>query len=145
MAEDQRPSSESIELIIQGKRYKSIRDYKREQIKDMLNRSLSSFNLSEFSEDELYEIMREVRKQQTGKSPLIKDVELSDLLSDQEVLQDKQIVTQDAQDTNASQMQDMLDQYRSKHKGTGHLYIDPGKVKSIIIKPEEHSEDIPKD
>ena len=132
-AEDQEVPSDPVEIIIQGKQYKSIRAYKRARIKDTLKRTLSSHNLMEFSEDELYEIMKEVRTQQTGKASLKKP--------DKGSLEDQRTVEQEAQDLSVSQMQEMLEAYRREHKEAGHLFLDPDKVKSIIIKPQKQPED----
>jgi len=61
--------SKAVEIIIEGKQFGSIIEYKREQIKNILTRALSSLDLHDFSEEELFEILVEVRTQQTAKKP----------------------------------------------------------------------------
>ena len=94
----------------------------------------------EFSEDELYEIMKEVRKQQTASGSSRKDLKSAGP-SDRGLLEDCSAAEDNVQALEASQMQEMLQEYRKKHKGAGHLFLDPNKVKSVIIKPQKQSED----
>ncbi|MCK5259803.1 MAG: hypothetical protein KAJ70_01955 [Candidatus Omnitrophica bacterium] len=139
-AEDRNVPAKPIEVIVQGRQYKSIRAYKREQIKNTLKRTLSSHNLMEFSEDELLEIMREVRKQQTARGSFVKDLKSADQ-PDRGSLEDQRSVEQDALDLGTSQMREMLKEYRKEHKGAGPLFLDPDKIKSVIIKPQKRSEE----
>ena len=143
IADDQELSSDPMEIIAQGKQYKSIRAYKQEQIKSALERTLSSYDLMKFSEDELYGIMKEVRKQQAGSSSLMEDLE-SVGQSDSGLLEDQRTVEGNSKDPGVSQMQEMLRQYRREHKSSGRVFLDPDKVKSIIIKPQKKPEDTPK-
>ena len=139
-AQDPSTPSDSIEVIIQGRQYKSIRDYKREQIKNTLKRTLSSHNLMEFSEDELYEIMKEVRKQQAAGGFSAKNLRPVGR-SIWSASKNLRAVEEDALDLDASQMQEMLKKYRKEHKGVGNLFLDPDKVKSIIINSQKKPED----
>lgn len=136
--------SDSVEVIIQGKQYKSIGAYKRQQIKDALRKSLSSFNLKEFSEDELYEIIKDVRKQQTTNSSSTKSLG-TDEHNDEGIGDIPQTIGQDREDQKSSQMQEMLNQYHQEHEEVKPLFIDPEKVKSVIIKPPEQPADDPKE
>jgi hypothetical protein len=60
LAEEQSSSAKAIEILVQGKKYKSIREYKREQIKAAFEGILSSRDFEEFGEDELTAIIKEI-------------------------------------------------------------------------------------
>ena len=132
LAQDQKTSSDPVEVVIQGKQYKSIRAYKRNQIKETLERALSSYNLREFSEDELSEIINDVRKQQTKDRPTEKGLKSnSQQVKDSSRIQ--RTVESEETDPSISQMQELIENYQKQHKNAGQLLIDPGKVKDIII------------
>ena len=128
-------SKDAVEVIIQGKQYKSIHAYKREQIKKTLKQALSSYDLTEFEENELEEIMREIRRQQPSRAPSGKESKTAGRSSAQRLLDHQITIEEDEQDRTAAQMQEMLDQYSREHKGAADVELDPDKVKSIIIKP----------
>jgi len=132
MAQAQEDPSDTVEIVIHGKKYDSIKDYRREQIKNVLLKALSSHDLREFSEDELYDIIKEVRQQQGN------DASSTDS-------QKSQTGQEDAHDLSASQMQEMLKEYLDEHKDAGPLFIDPEKVKDIIIGSQGPAVDTPKD
>jgi len=134
MAQAQEVSSGGVEVVIQGKQYESVRAYKREQIKEVLLRALSSKNLKEFSEDELCGIIKEARKQQTAGSSSKETLESPSQRPDKS-LQGQQAVEEDATGFSPRQMQEMLEGYLKEHKDAKPLFVDPDKVKSIIIEP----------
>lgn len=142
MAEDPKSSSGPVEVIVQGKQYKSIRAYKQEQMKDILSKSLASYDLMEFSEDELYEMMKDIRKRQRTDGSLTKDPE-SDGQHDNASPGNQATVEQDAGELKTSQIQEMLQLYHSEHQGANRLSIDPDKVKTVIINPRKKAEDTP--
>jgi len=59
-AGDEKSSSGGVEIFVQGRKYKSIREYKREQIKAAFTDVLSTKDLREFTEDELTAIIKEI-------------------------------------------------------------------------------------
>ena len=61
--------SNAVEIIIDGKQYGSIHEYRREQIKNVLIRALAADDLQVFTEEELFDIIKDVRKQQTTDVP----------------------------------------------------------------------------
>jgi len=124
--------SDKVEIIINGKQFDSILEYKREQIKIILDRALSSVNLHEFSDEELSEIITEVRKEQTAET-------LPDKSSEPE---GHQVDNGDAVVLSADQMQEMLRLYLKEHKEATPLDFDPDKVKNILIEPNDSSEDL---
>jgi hypothetical protein len=132
--EDQEDFADAVEVVIQGRKYKSIREYKRQQIKSTLKKSLSSFNLKEFSEDELLEIMTEVRKEQPSTRSSGNRAKLSES-SDEQSLKNHWEAAREAEDRKTSQMVEMLKQYQRDHEDARPISIDPDKVRSIIIKP----------
>lgn len=124
--------SEGIEILMNGKQYKTIREYKLEQIKTALHRALAAYNLREFSEDELVQALKDVRKQQLNtpaqeSQPTQQNLERPSL--------NNQAAEEDASGMSALQMQEMLKDYLTEHDTATPLIVDPGKVKSIIIKP----------
>lgn len=133
-ADSSKDARNVVEVVVQGKQYKSIHAYKREQIRDTLKRALSAYNLMEFEEDELEEIMSEIRKQQVIDPPPKKRSErgaffVRNLSARPEALEE------DDPDGVASQMQEMLNQYSWENRSAVDIELDPKKVKSIIIKP----------
>lgn len=125
----------TIEVVAQGKQYKSIHAYKREQIKKTLKRALSSYDLTEFEEDELQEIMREIRGHQGDHSSSGEDSEgvASSTVSELSGYQENK--KEDRGNSVTSQMREMLEEYGREHKSALDLKLDPKKVKSIIISP----------
>ena len=132
--------SDDIEIIIEGKRYKSIREYKRQKIKNNLKEIFSSSSSQEFSKEELFEIIQEVLNPlKNGATPL-EDSEPQDQPAAAPP-KDPSSVKDDAQNLSMDQLQEMLDEYKKEHQGAGNLIIDPNKVKNIIIEPKTESQD----
>ena len=61
--------SNAVEIIMDGKQYGSIHEYRREQIKNVLINALAADDLQAFTEEELFDIIKDVRKQQTADVP----------------------------------------------------------------------------
>jgi hypothetical protein len=122
-------------VVVQGKQYKSIHAYKREQIKETLKRALSSYDLLEFDEDELEEIVREIRKHQAVELPLEEEGDTVGSAGPSSLRTRPKVMEEDDSGTIADQMREMLDEYRGDHKGAADLQVDPRKVKSVIIGP----------
>jgi len=132
-AQDQKDSSGLVEVVIQGKKYQSIRAYKQEQIKNILMRVLSSYDLKEFSEDELCTMIKEIRDgQQTSDADPKNDLELTDQGSNGAV-RNKRINEENNRDPSVAQMQEMLKSYLDEHESVDPSFVDPDKVKSIIL------------
>ncbi len=130
-AQEQQDVSGSVEIFIQGRRYESIRAYRRQKIKERLQNALSFKDLTEFSEDELCEIIHEVRGKKIAVNPSPEDSKSSS----------QPITEEDVQDLSAPQMQEMLKDYLKEHKEAKPLWVDPDKVKSIIIEDQSPPED----
>jgi len=138
----QQISSDAVEIVIDGKRYGSIQDYRRHQIKDALSNMLSVSDLGIFTEEELCGIIKEIRKQKISDVSSAGPKRPENLQSDAQ-LQDQRSVAEDALDLSPSQMQDMLDRYFKEHKELDPILLDPDKVKNIMIEPKSESETIP--
>ena len=134
------PSNDSVEVIVGGKQYKSIKEYQREKVKQALAYTFEEIDLRIFSEAEIFEIMREILKGQAIK-PSIE--QLNDIIvhhSEDEL--DKENVKKDALDLNPAEMQEMLNEYLKGHTEISPILIDPNKVKSIIIEPKAESKTV---
>jgi len=132
IAQAQQVPSGKIEIIADGKRYESVLAYKREQIRKILIRALSSMNLHEFSEEELCDIIKEVRIMQGVNIPL-KDVKVPEKQQSDELLRNQQKIQIDAQDFSAFQMQKMLRNHYKENPDSSPLLLDSDKVKNFII------------
>jgi hypothetical protein len=122
LAEDKEAPSGTVEIIAQGRRYKSIREYKREQIKTAFASILSSKDFREFSEDELTAIIKEIYHESgpggsgeqgegfTGPRTEIKDVLDSEALQRQKTLKDhlKEYEAVDPSEINSDQMKKIM-------------------------------------
>lgn len=137
IAGDPSDSSEAVEVIVQGKRYKSILAYKREQTRSNLTRILSSENLREFSEEELCNIIKEVRKRQTADSLPQETLESTDSDDFRDLPLDQEIIEEDTPNLGVSEMKEMLREYLQEHKEADPVLLDPDKVKSIIVEPQK--------
>jgi len=131
----------NVEIIVDEKRYESIHDYRRQQIKDALVNVLAAEKLQLFTEEELYEIIREVRNQQETERTLQKSDGFKNLLSDAQQ-QDQQASEENPLELSPSEMQEMLDSYYEDYEQAAPLLLDPNKVKSIIIEPSEADSEI---
>lgn len=134
LAGDQKVTS--VEIVADGKKYNSLRDYRLEQITKILNRALSASDLKEFTNDELLAVLTEVRKLQNIPSPPKPLPESSDPIETQPNQSPQLNSSADRQDTVQGQMEEMLEKYHKTHKYVNPLTIDPNKVKSIIIQPK---------
>lgn len=126
-AQDQQDVSGNVQIDIQGKRYESMHAYRREQIKEILLNTLSSRDLKEFSEDELWDILKEVSKQKVANKLSPEDSKLTS----------QPTTGEDARDLGAPQMQEMFESYMKEHKEIEPLVVDPDKVKNVIIGAQE--------
>jgi len=137
----QQVSSDTVEIIADGERYGSIRAYRRQQIKDILTNALSVDNLQMFTEEELCEMIKEVRSQQNTDTPSKKPGNSTDIKPDIQQ-QDQEIIEENALDLSSSELQEMLDGYFKAHVETDQSLLNSSKIKSIIIEPEAESEAI---
>lgn len=105
-----------VEIVAGGKRYPSLHAYKLQGLKDDLRGVLSPAELREFSAEELYGAIHEIKEQPS--------------VTAQPSLQGPAVPPSDAQ---VGQMEEMPT-------------VDPSKVKTIIIKPsrQDRSPDVPK-
>ena len=131
-----------IEIVVDGKRYRSIQDYRRDRIKDVLSDTLSESDLEMFTSEELCGIIKEIREQKISDVSSTIPKKLENLQSDARQ-QSRHNVKEDVLDLSPSQMQDMLDRYYKEHKELDPILLDPEKVKNIIIEPKSGSETIP--
>lgn len=131
----QQASSDDVEMIMDGKRYGSIHEYRLTQIKNILISALSADNLQAFTDDELCEVIKEVRDQQiSGKSSseVAPHSNLETFIQEQ----DRQSGENGTLDLDSAQMQEMLQSYYEEHEESDPILIDPKKVKSILIEPK---------
>jgi hypothetical protein len=137
-AEETRPVggsvSPGIEILIDGKKYNTIHEYKLQKIKIVLQKALAAYNLQGFSEDELIQVVKEVRAQQLENysfqkmsEPARKNLENPSL--------DDQTVAEDVSDVTVLEMREMLQDYLKEHDASKPLTVDFNKLKTIIIKP----------
>ncbi len=138
----QQISPDAIEVVVDGKRYRSIQDYRRDRIKDILSDTLSTSDLGMFTSEELCGIIKEIREQKISDVSFTIPKKLENLQSDARQ-QSRHNVKEDVLDLSPSQMQDMLDRYFKEHKELDPILFDPEKVKNIIIEPKSGSETIP--
>ena len=138
----QQISPDAIEVVVDGKRYRSIQDYRRDRIKDVLSDTLSESDLGMFTSEELCGIIKEIREQKISDVSSTIPKKLENLQSDARQ-QSRHNVKEDVLDLSPSQMQDMLDRYYKEHKELDPILLDPEKVKNIIIEPKSGSETIP--
>ena len=138
----QQISPDAIEVVVDGKRYRSIQDYRRDRIKDVLSDTLSTSDLEMFTSEELCGIIKEIREQKFPDVPSVIPKKLENLQFDARQ-QSRHNVKEDVLDLSPSQMQDMLDRYFKEHKELDPILFDPEKVKNIIIEPKSGSETIP--
>lgn len=137
----QKVYSGDVEIVIDGKKYESIQDYRRQHVKDVLVSALSAGDLEMFTESELCEIIKEIRTSEISDTP---DIEPDEYKGLQSVDQKYESSTEEeALDLNPSQMQDMLDSYFLEHKDLDPVLLDPDKVKSITIEPKSPIKEIP--
>jgi len=137
------PPDDSVDIIVGGKQYKSIKEYQREKVKRALVYTFEGIDLRAFSEAEIFQIMREVLKGQVIKPPIEQTNEFIANLPENEP--DRKNVKKDVLDLNPAEMQEMLDSYLKEHKEISPIFLDPSKVKSIIIAPKAESETITTD
>lgn len=131
--------NEEVEVLIEGKRYRSSRDYKREKFKDALAHQLSESILRDFSDDEILEIIAEIRKShQDGKSlPPLSQAETQDPANPSLTLPPD---IADDPDPDGSEMQKMLNKYKQEHAGADAVILNPEKVRNIFIPPKHKVE-----
>ena len=127
--------SRDIEIVADGKKYGSLLEYKREQIKQSLKMILFSVDLRQFSEKELCDLLIEIQKEQAA------DLRLEAATTSAgdkpgEASQDRKLAEEDARDVSPSQMRGMLDEYLENHEYADTPDFDPRKVKNIIIAPK---------
>ncbi len=131
----------AIEIVVDGKRYRSIQDYRRDRIKDVLSDTLSASDLGMFTSEELCGIIKEIREQKISDVSSTTPKKLENLQSNAKQ-QSQHSVKEDVLDLSPSQMQDMLDRYFREHKELDPILLDPEKVKNIMIEPKSGSETI---
>ena len=118
--------AEDVEVLVNGKTYPSMREYKKAQLKAHLSELLSYSSLKDFSDEELLEIIRGVRLiKSSHPNSLDKS---SNNTATQAISKDEP----DAQD-DQNQMKEMLSDYMREHKGVKPVPLDQQKIKSIII------------
>ena len=129
-------SNEDVEILIEGKRYRSPHDYKREKLKDTLLRSLTPNVRHDFSDDEIVDIITEVLKSQHDgehipepSNTAIQPVDGPSEVTPSDVKNDPAV--------DNSEMQKMLKQYQHEHAEADAVIIDPDKVKNIFIKSQK--------
>ena len=142
LAQAQEAPAHAVEIIADGKRYESVHTYKHEQIKNILTQALSSINLHNFSEEELCDMIKEVRSLQTENAPTDAVHEPKKKQSSA-LLMERQSIEEEAQDLNTSQMQEMLGDYFKEHKDVTPFLVDPDKTKNIFIKPSKQQSNGP--
>jgi hypothetical protein len=137
----QKVPSDAVKIVIDGKQYASILEYRRQKIKSVLTRALSADDLQMFTEEDLCGIVKEIRKQQAANSTNPKPDEPEnprpDIPKD-----DQQGLGKSALDPGHSQKQEMSDNYQNEREGAEPVVLDPDKVRNIIIEPKMGSEGI---
>jgi len=126
-------SSDVVEIIVDGKRYGSMHEYRLKQIENILMNALATDDLQVFTEEELYKVIKRVRDQQASDTLSMGSGESSDLQPDAQ----QQNSGKNTLDADSSQMQKMLKSYYKEHKEVSPVLFDPQKVKSIIIEPKK--------
>jgi len=134
------PSNNDVEVIAGGKRHGSIHEYRLEQIKDVLMNALAAKDLQAFTEEELFDIIKDIRKQQAADVPTA-DTEKAPNSPPDSFRQNQKSNKEDALDPKSSQMEEMLKDYLDEHQDVDPVIIDPDKVKSIMIKPKAEPKD----
>jgi len=137
----QQVPSNSIEIIVDGKRYESIRAYRRHQVKDILANTLAVDKLQMFSEKELCEMIKEVRSQQTANTSSPAPVKPANLQPKTQQ-QDQGGIEGSTLDLSSTELQEMLDGYFKEYKETDPSLNKSDKEKIIIIEPKADSEAI---
>jgi len=140
LAHAQQVPSDAVEIIVDGKRYESIRAYRRDQIKDILTNALAVDNLQMFTEGELCELIKEVRSQQTADMSFTESGKPANLKSN--IHQQEMDIEGNTLDLSSSQLQEMLDGYFRGHAEADPILPNSDKVKNIIIEPKAESEAI---
>ena len=107
---------ESVEVVAGGKTYPSVHAYKLQKLKDDLRGVLSPGQLREFSEEELSAVIREIQFQ----PPVMARLPAPE-------------VTAPTVDERIGQMEEMLEDYNTRHGDVPPLTVDPAKVKTIIL------------
>jgi len=136
--------SDAVEIIVDGKRYESIRAYRRDQIKDILTNALAAENLHMFTEKELCEMIKEVRSQQTADSSSTEPAKPAKVQYNTQQ-QDQMDIDGNTLDLSSSQLQDMLDGYFREHVEADPAPLNPDKVKSSTIELKAESEPVSSD
>jgi hypothetical protein len=127
-------SSNDVEVVMDGKRYKSSHDYKREKIKTVFLRVLTPNVLQDFKDEEIFEIIAEVRKSHLEGDPVLQKSETENQHSGGSSATLTPLI-KDVPDSSTSEMQKMLNLYQREHTGAVPIVIDPDKVKNVIIEP----------
>ena len=137
LGSEEAPDGE-VEILIEGKRYQSTRDYKREKFKEALSQQLSENILRDFSDDEILDIIADIRaSHQTEKSiPPLPQASPQDLITPSTTLP---VDTAESPGSDGSEMQNMLKKYQLDHAEAETVTIDPDKVKNIFIQPKEQT------
>jgi len=134
------PSNNDVEIFVGGKYHGSIHEYRLEQIKDVLMNALAAKDLQAFTEDELFDIIKDIREQQAADVPTVDAGKESNFPPDS-FRQNQKSNKEDAIDPNSSQMEEMLKDYLNEHQDVDPVIIDPDKVRSIMIKPKVKPKD----
>lgn len=135
----QQVPSDAVEIIVDGKRYESIRAYRRHRIKDILTSALAADNFQMFTGKELCEVIKEIRGQQTADVSFTEPGKPANLQPNTQQ-QDQRGTEENALDLGSSQLQEMLDGYFRERAEADPLLLNSDKVKSIIIEPKTESE-----
>ena len=136
----QQNPSKAVEIFIDGNQYGSIHEYRLEQIKNVLIHALAADDLQAFTEEELFDIIKDVRKQQTASVPTA-ETDKSPNFPPDSFQQNQQSKEKVVFDPNSSQLKEMLKDYLNEHKDVNPVIIDPEKVKSIMIEPKVEPKD----
>lgn len=119
--------SADVEVTIGGKTYPSVRAYKLAWLKEYLRKELPSGVLGQFEPQEICDVIRQIKQQQT-------QVEASAGLQNQP-LDNSRGVAEDVRE-----MEEMLRDYQDEHQDAHRLpAIDPARMKTIIIDPPADS------
>lgn len=135
--------NEGVEILIEGKRYRSSHDYQRGKLKDALSNYLSESILHDFNDDEILDVITEIRQShQAGKSVSHPPEAATHDVADPSLTLPPDVTANPEPD--GSEMQKMLKQYRQEHAEADTVTINPEKVKDIFIQPKhklEHSKE----